>query len=101
MPHGIAFAAHAAWTLSLALAALQILAAVAGVDLDAVAGVDEQGHLDLSAGLQGGGLGHVAHRVALGAGFGLGDFKDEGRRDFDVQRLFVVEQHAAFLASLR
>ena len=30
----------------------------------------------------------------------FGDFKDEGGRDFDVQRLFVVEKHAAFLPVL-
>ena len=35
--------------------------------------VVEQGHLDLRAGLQGGGLGDVGGGVALHAGVGLGD----------------------------
>ena len=56
------------------LATLQVLAG-AGVDLDLVAGVDEQGHLDLSASLQGGGLGHVGGRVTAEAGIGLGDLQ--------------------------
>ena len=41
-----------------ALGALEILAG-AGVDLDALAFFEEQGHLDLRAGLQLGGLGGV------------------------------------------
>ena len=45
----------------------------AGVDLDPVAGVDEQRHLDDEAGLQGGRLAGARHPVALHAGLGLGD----------------------------
>ena len=58
----------------LTLAALQVLAG-AGVDADAVAGVDEQGHLDLRARLQNGGLGDVGSGVALDAGVRLGDLQ--------------------------
>ncbi len=54
------------------LGAAQILAG-AGVDLDLVALVDEQGHLDLGAGLDDGGLGHVGGGVALDARLGLGN----------------------------
>src|SRR5690606_40028917 len=43
------------------------VAAVTGVDLDLVAGVDEQRHLDLRAGLQLGRLGATGRTVALQA----------------------------------
>lgn len=46
-----------------ALGALEILAG-AGVDLDALALFEEQGHLDLRAGLQLGGFGGVGGGVA-------------------------------------
>ena len=51
----------------LSLGAAQILAG-AGIDLDLVALVDEQRHLDLSAGLDGSGLGDVGSSVASEAG---------------------------------
>ena len=57
-----------------ALGALEILAG-AGVDLYLVALVDEEGHLDLGAGLEGGGLGGVGGGVAGEAGVGLGDLE--------------------------
>ncbi len=58
--------------MDLSLGAAQILAG-AGVDLDLVALVDEQGHLHLRAGLHGGGLGDVGGGVAGKTGLGLGD----------------------------
>src|SRR5690606_39513616 len=46
-----------------------------GVDLDPLAGGDEERHLDLGAGLQGGGLGAAGGAVALQAGLGVGDLE--------------------------
>ena len=51
--------------------ALHILAG-AGIDADLVALVDEQGHADLGAGLDGGGLQGVGGGVALDTRLGLG-----------------------------
>ena len=55
------------------LAALHVLA-VAGIDADVVADVDEQGHHQGVAGLQGAGLVGIGGGVALEAGLGVGDF---------------------------
>ena len=52
----------------------------AGVDLDAVAGVHEQRHLDDQAGLERGRLAGARHAVALHAGLGLGDVRARPRR---------------------
>src|SRR4029077_10862639 len=49
------------------------VATVAGIDLQLVAGVDEQRHLDLGPGLDSGGLGTRAGAVALQARLGVGD----------------------------
>ena len=65
------------------LCALHILAG-SGVDPDLVAGVDEEGHLDLSAGLYGRGLGSVGSGIALDAGLGVGNFKN-----YEVRRLYA------------
>ena len=51
------------------------VAALAGVDLDPVARVDEQRHLDDGARLELRRLGHVRDRVALDARLGLGDLE--------------------------
>ena len=72
-----------------ALRALEILAH-AGVDADAVAGVDEQRHLDLSAGLEGGGLGGVGGRVAGEARIGVGHFELDERGRLDQEHLALV-----------
>ena len=53
---------------------------VAGVDLDLLAGGDEQRHLDGRAGLEGGGLGAAGRAVALQAGLGVGDLAARPRR---------------------
>src|SRR3712207_4547863 len=55
----------------------EVLAAP-GVDLDAVAGVDEKGHGDHQARLEGGGLAGPRHPVALDPGLGLGDGQLDG-----------------------
>ncbi len=62
----------------------------AGVDLDLGAGLEEQGHLDLVAGLDGGGLGAAGRAVALQAGLGVGDLQDHGGRQLDVERRALV-----------
>ena len=56
----------------LGFAAAQVLTGT-GVDLDLVALVDEEGHLHLSAGLNGSGLGDVGSGVAGEARLGLGN----------------------------
>ena len=56
------------------------VAAVAGVDLDLGVVLDEQRHLDLVAGLEGGGLGAGRGAVALQARLGVGDLEDDARR---------------------
>src|SRR5690606_6309028 len=70
--------------------AAEVLAG-AGVDLDLLAGGDEQRHLDLRAGLHGGGLVAAGGAVALQAGLGLGDLQHDGGGKLDVQRRVVVE----------
>ncbi len=62
------------------------VAAVARIDLQLVAGVDEQRHLDLGAGLQRGGFGAAGGAVTLQTRVGLGDDELDGDREFDEQR---------------
>ena len=71
------------------LGAAEVLAG-AGVDLDLLAGLDEEGNLDLCAGLEGCGLGRVGSGVACKAGVGVGDYEvnEEGR--LDVEDLALV-----------
>ena len=52
--------------------AAQVFAAVAGVDLQHLAVLDEQRHLQHQAGLEGGGLGGVRGGITLEAGLGVG-----------------------------
>src|SRR5690606_19002722 len=65
----------------------------AGVDLDPLAGGDEQRHLDLGAGLQRGGLGAAGGAVALEARLGVGDGELDRGGQLDVERGAVVEGH--------
>ncbi len=51
--------------------------AAGGVDFDAVAVLDEGGHLDFGTGFDGGGFGDVGGGVSAGGGFGVGDFQDD------------------------
>src|SRR5919199_1783343 len=60
--------------------------AVAGVELEPVAGVDEQRHLDLRAGLEGRRLGAAGGAVALQARVGVLDHELHGHRELHVQR---------------
>ena len=55
----------------LSLGTAQVLTGT-GVDLDLVADLDEQGHINLSAGLNGSGLQSVGSGVASEAGLGSG-----------------------------
>ena len=64
---------------------------VLGVDLDAVALIDEQRDLNLGSGLNGGRLGAGVGAVALQARLGVGDGQDHGARQIDAQRGAVVE----------
>src|SRR5690348_1489084 len=64
-----------------------------GVDLDLLAGRDEQRHLDGGAGLEGGRLGAAGGPVALDAGVGLADGELDRGRQVDVQGGAVVERH--------
>ena len=57
--------------------------ALARVDLDPVARVHEERHLDDRAGLEGRRLRHVRDRVALHAGLGVGDRELDRRRHLD------------------
>src|SRR5690349_336857 len=74
---------------------------VAGVDLDLLAGRDEQRHVDLVAGLEPRGLGAAGGAVALQAGLGVLDEQLDRRRQLDVEhpalvgrddRVLVLEQ---------
>ena len=73
------------------LGAAEVLAG-AGVDLDLLAGLDEEGDLDLCAGLEGCGLGRVGSGVACKAGVGVGDYEvnEEGRLDVEDLALVYV-----------
>jgi TusA-related sulfurtransferase len=64
--------------------------AVAGVDLDLGAGLEEQRHLDLGAGLERGRLGAAGGAVALQARLGVRDLEDDRRGQLDVQHGAVV-----------
>src|SRR3954452_8729393 len=55
----------------------------AGVDLDLGAGLEEQRHRDLAAGLERGRLGAAGGAVALQTRLGVGDLEDDGRRQLD------------------
>src|SRR5260221_5092309 len=59
------------------------VALFARIELDLVADVDEQRHLDHPAGLEGGGLRHVGDGVALHAGPGVGHFEHAGGGQID------------------
>src|SRR5688500_18044879 len=62
----------------------------AGVDLDPLAGGDEERHLDLGVGLQRGGLGAAGGAVALQAGLGAGDGELDRGGQVDVERGALV-----------
>src|SRR5699024_403443 len=62
-----------------------------GADADLVARVDEQGDLDLAAGLEAGGLGAAAGAVALQARLGLLDGEDHVGGQLHEERLALVE----------
>src|SRR2546425_8319405 len=64
--------------------------AATGVDLDAVAGVDEQGHLDGEARLHRGRLATRRRPVALEARLGVGHFHLDGGREVDADDLVLV-----------
>src|SRR4249919_1917206 len=64
--------------------------AVAGVDLDLGAGLEEQRDLDLCAGLERRRLRATGGAVALEARLGVGDLEDHGRRQLDVEHGAVV-----------
>lgn len=66
-----------------------------GVDFDLIPLVDEDGDLDLGAGLDGGTLGDVGGGVASSAGLGVGDFKNEVIGWIDADGSLVVEDDAA------
>src|SRR5579875_751163 len=63
----------------------------AGVHADLLAGADEQRHLDLRAGLQGGRLGPAGRAVTLQPRIGLADRQLHGGRQLHVQRGTVME----------
>src|SRR6476469_7439172 len=64
--------------------------AVAGVDLDLGAGLEEQRDLDLCASLERRRLRAAGGAVALEARLGVGDLEDHGRRQLDVEHGAVV-----------
>ena len=80
------------WKLSLGTA--QILTGT-GVDLDLVALVDEQGHLHLSAGLHGSGLGDVGSGVASEARLGSGNNQVSKVGNFNTENLALVGHNGA------
>src|ERR1700738_4285045 len=65
---------------------------VARVHFQLVAGVDEQRHLDLGAGLDRRRLGARTGPVALQAGLGVGDLQFDGHREFEVKGRTIVER---------
>ena len=71
-----------------------------GYGKDHIALVDEQGHTDLRAGLQRGGLERVGGRVALEARVRLGDLQDHKVRSLDAEHLALIAQHLADLVLL-
>ncbi len=74
------------------------VAAVFGFDADFVAVVDEEGHLDDQAGLEGGGLVDIVGGIAAHALGRIRDFEDDGRREFDAGDAFVGEDDEILLA---
>src|SRR6187401_3334497 len=70
---------------------------VAGVHLDAGPGLEEERHLDLRAGLEGGGLRAAGRAVALQARLGVGDLEDDRRGQLDVERRALVGGHDGVL----
>src|SRR5262245_3146762 len=69
------------------------VAAFAWVDLDLLARVDEERHLDDGARLEGRGLRHVRDRVAADGRLGLRDRQLDGGRELDAGRLAVDLEH--------
>src|SRR5690554_4703343 len=76
---------------SLVVYAAEVVAG-AGVDLDLGALVEEQRHLNLVAGLDGGVLGSTRRSVALQTGLSVGDLEDHGCRELDVERVTIVQR---------
>ncbi|MBG9885268.1 hypothetical protein ABE10_01430, partial [Bacillus toyonensis] len=62
-----------------------------GVDLDLRAGLQEQRHLDLVAGLERRRLGARRRAVALQSRLGVGDLEHDRGRHVDIERVAVVE----------
>ena len=69
------------------------VAPLAGIDLDALARVDEERHLDDRAGLERRRLRHVRDRVAAHRRLGLRDRQLDRRRELDARRLAVDREH--------
>ena len=66
-----------------------------GIDLDRVADFTESGNLQLGTVLQAGGLHDLAGSVATYGRLGVGDFANDGGRQFDGDHLVVVEDRFA------
>src|SRR2546423_75884 len=75
--------------------------ASARVDADAVALVDEQGHLDGGARLQGRRLCHAGHGVTAHALFGLLDLEFDSDRQLDANHLGLVAEQVDRVALLQ
>src|SRR5680860_1080585 len=73
------------------------VAAVAGVDLDLLAGRDEQRHADLMSGLEAGRLGAAGGAVALQTGLGVLHQELDRRRKLDVEHPALVRDHDGLL----
>src|SRR4051794_38619644 len=76
-----------------ALHAAEVGATLAGVDLDLLALLDEEGDLDLVAGLQRGRLGPAGGRVADDAGLGVGHLELDRGRQLDEEHAALVGGH--------
>src|SRR6478752_8112396 len=70
---------------------------VTRVDLDARAGLEEERHVDLGAGLERRGLGAAGRAVALEARLGVRDLEDDRRGQLDVERQALVRGHDGVL----
>src|SRR3954469_17886632 len=70
---------------------------VTGVDLDPGAGLEEERHVDLRAGLERRGLRATGGAVALQAGLGVRDLEDDRRGQLDVERQSLVGGHEGVL----
>ena len=75
--------------------------AASGVDLDAVALVNEEGNTNLCAGFKSGGFGNVGSGIAFYAGFGGGDFKLDKVGSFKTENLALVREYATSCPLLR